>query len=166
MHQRGLIGWVALLTAMAVSTSGCAHTQRPERKVHVIHENAASVGYGPERGTGGSGAEAYCNELQKQCFKQCWNRKPATSSIPKHSEKHHEYCTEKCLNDFMKCVQEQEELERQESQKKALGFPSMDAALHWLEEHSDEAPPGTSVAVAGVLFVVAVVAGALVLSPL
>ncbi len=66
----------------------------------------------------------------------------------------------------MRCVKEQEELERQESQKRELQFPSMDVALDWLRSHTNEAPPGTSVVVAGTVFVVALVAGALVLAPL
>jgi hypothetical protein len=66
----------------------------------------------------------------------------------------------------MGCVKEQEELERQESMKKPLHFKNMDAALDWLREHTTEAPPGTNIVVTGVVFVVAVVAGALVLAPL
>ena len=66
----------------------------------------------------------------------------------------------------MSCVKEQEELERQESRKQELQFSNMDAALDWLRSHTAEAPPGTSVVVAGTLFVVALVAGALVLAPL
>lgn len=70
----------------------------------------------------------------------------------------------------MRCIQAQEELERQDSQKRELHFPTMDAALGWLREHKTEVAVGTIVIVAGVLaalYVVAIAAGgALVLAPL
>ncbi|WP_272134469.1 hypothetical protein [Stigmatella ashevillensis] len=157
---------MALLTTVLAASAGCAHIQQPERKVYVISSNAIDVGSNNESGTGGSGAEAYCNELEKKCFKTCWNRKPKLSSIPKGSGRHNEYCTELCRQEFMNCVKQQEELERQESQKKDLYFRDMDSALDWIRNHTEEAPPGTTVVVTGVVFVVAVMAGALVLSPL
>ena len=158
MKSVSLTNLMVLLTTVAVASLGCAHSQRPERKVYVIFADASAVGSNDARGIGGAGADAYCNELQKQCFTKCWRRKPEHSTIPKHSEKHNDYC--------MACVKEQEELERQESMKKPLQFKNMDAALDWLREHTTEAPPGTNVVVTGVVFVVAVVAGALVLAPL
>lgn len=70
----------------------------------------------------------------------------------------------------MRCIQEQEELERQDSQKRELHFPTMNAALEWLREHKTEVAVGTIVIVAGVIaapYVVAIAAGgALVLAPL
>lgn len=66
----------------------------------------------------------------------------------------------------MRCIKEQEELERQDLQKKSLQFTNMDDALDWLRRHTAEAAPGTRVVVMGVAFVVAIVAGALVLAPL
>lgn len=155
-----------LLTAMAVASTGCTHTQRPERRTHVISNDVSGIDFDNERGTGGAGAEAYCAELQKQCFTKCWRRKPDLPSIEKHSGKHHEHCTTKCLEVFNQCIKEQEELERQDSQKKELHFPTMEAALDWLRNHTAKAPPGTHVVVAGVAFAVAIAAGALVLSPL
>ncbi|HYO57480.1 hypothetical protein [Archangium sp.] len=155
-----------LLTALTVAGTGCTHTQRPERRVHVISHDVSGIDFNDARGTGGAGAEAYCAELQKQCFTKCWRRKPDIPSIEKHSGKHHEHCTTKCLEVFNQCVKEQEELERQDAQKKELHFPTMDAALDWLRNHTAEAPPGTNVVVTGVAFVVALMAGALVLSPL
>jgi hypothetical protein len=166
MKSVALTKWMLLLTAVAVAGTGCAHSQRPERKVYVIFADASGVDTNDARGIGGAGADAYCNELQKQCFTKCWRRKPEHSTIPKHSESHNAHCSEKCLKVFMECVKEQEELERQESMKKPLQFKNMDAALDWLREHTTEAPPGTNVVVTGVVFVVAVVAGALVLAPL
>lgn len=74
---------------------------------------------------------------------------------------HHEYCTKTCREEFMRCIQEQEELERQDFQK---------AALEWLREHKTEVAVGTIVVVAGMIaapYVVAIAAGgALVLAPL
>lgn len=69
----------------------------------------------------------------------------------------------------MTCIKEQEELERQESQKQELQFPTMDAALDWIREHKTEVAIGTVVIVAGVAatpYVIAVMGGALVLAPL
>ncbi|WP_233261228.1 hypothetical protein [Vitiosangium sp. GDMCC 1.1324] len=160
---------MAVLTAVATASLGCAHTQPPERKVYVISEDASGVGSNLESGTGGAGAEAYCNELQKQCFTKCWRRKPEISTIEKHSGDHYKHCSEKCLKVFMQCVKEQEELERQESQKKELHFPTIDAALDWLRAHKAEVALGTVVIVGGVAaapYVIALLGGALVLAPL
>jgi hypothetical protein len=160
----------ALLVALVMASVGCAHTQPPERKVYVISEDASGVGSNVESGTGGAGAEAYCSEMEKQCFTKCWRRKPKNQSIPKGEGKHHEYCTEMCRKVFNECVKELEERERQESQKKELHFPTMDAALGWLREHKTEVAVGTVVVVAGVIaapYVVAIAAGgALILAPL
>jgi len=158
-----------LLTAVTTVSLGCAHTQQPEREVHVISADASGVGSDVEDGTGGAGAEAYCNELEKQCFKTCWRRKPSIPSIPKGSGMHHEHCTETCRKGYMKCINEQEELERQESQRKTLHFPTMNAALDWLREHKTEVAVGTVVIVAGALaapYVIVIAGGALVLAPL
>ncbi|MHA7628070.1 hypothetical protein [Corallococcus sp. M7] len=66
----------------------------------------------------------------------------------------------------MKCVEEQEALERQDA-KRELHFPNMDAALKWLREHKSEVALGAIVIVAGVAFTLAVApAGLLVLSPI
>jgi hypothetical protein len=148
---------------------GCVHTPPTERDVYVISEDASGVGSGVESGTGGAGAEAYCNELEKKCFKICWRRKPKISSIPKGSGMHHVHCTETCRGEYTKCVKEQEELERRESQRRELYFPTMNAALDWLREHKTEVAVGTVVIVAGALaapYVIAVVGGALILAPL
>lgn len=169
MHPVGLTRSVALLTAVAIAGLGCAHTQQLEHKLYVISEDASGVGSNVESGTGGAGAEAYCNELQKQCFTKCWRRKPKVPSIKKGSGVHHEYCTTLCREEFDKCIKEQEEVERQESRRKELHFPTMDAALDWLREHKTEVAIGTIVIVAGVVaapYSIAIVGGALVLAPL
>lgn len=69
-----------------------------------------------------------------------------------------------------RCIEAQAELEKQDSQKKELHFPTMDATLVWIRAHKGEVAVGTIVIVAGVIaapFVVAIAAGgALVLAPL
>lgn len=158
---------VLLALGVAMASLGCAHTQSPERQVYVISEDASGAGAGLESGTGGAGAEAYCNEVQKQCFQKCWRRKPKLPSIIKGSGPHHVYCTTLCLEEYDKCIKEQEELERQEAQRKELRFPSMGVALDWLREHKTEVAVGTIVIVAGAAaapYIVAVVGGTLVLT--
>ncbi len=60
---------MALLTAIAVANLGCAHTQEPERRMYLIAEDASSIDFQEDaRGIGGAGADAYCNELQIQCY--------------------------------------------------------------------------------------------------
>ncbi|WP_284668692.1 hypothetical protein [Myxococcus sp. SDU36] len=155
---------------VAAACFGCAHTQQPERKVYVISKDASGVGSDVGSGTGGAGAEAYCNEMQRQCFKDCWNRNPEFSSIKKGSGMHHEHCTRTCREEFMRCIQAQEKIESQGLKKRELHFPTVDAALEWLREHKAEVAVGTVVVVAGVIaapYVVAIAAGgALILAPL
>ncbi|NTX60378.1 hypothetical protein HUA74_06870 [Myxococcus sp. CA051A] len=162
--------WVAPLAAIATVGFRCAHSQVPERKTYVISEDASGVGSDVGSGTGGSGAEAYCNEIQKQCFMACWTRKPSVSSIKKGSGMHHEHCTKTCREEFTRCIEAQAELEKQDSRKTELHFPTVVAALEWLREHKAEVAVGTIVIVAGVIaapYVVAIAAGgALVLAPL
>lgn len=89
-----------------------------------------------------------------------------SSSIPKHLGKHNEYCSELCLQEFMKCVEEQEEIERQESRKE-LRVSDMEVALDWLRRHKSEVALGSVVVVAGVAFAIVIGAsGALLLAPL
>lgn len=151
MHPTGLIRLMLLLTVVTIALCGCAHTQAPGQKIFVISEDASGVGSSMESGTGGSSADAYCNELQKQCYKVCRRRKPEITSIPKGSEQHVEYCDSKCLKEFMTCVKEQEALERQESRKQEFHFSSMDTALAWLREHKGEVAIGAVVVVGGIV---------------
>ena len=166
MHPAVLTRLVALLVAAAMANLGCAHTQVPERKMYLIAEDASSINFQEDaRGIGGAGAEAYCNELQIQCYDKCWRRKPEAPSVKKHSAMHREICTTKCREEFNECVDKQEQLERQDAPSKKLTFPTMKQAREWLEEHTAEAPPGTRVVVAGVAFVMMIVGGALFLVP-
>jgi hypothetical protein len=151
-----------LLTAAALASFGCSHTQRPERKVHVIAEQAGGTDRSDGPGVGGAGADAYCAELQRKCHTRCKRRAPKYPGIEKGSPYHDELCTTECLAVFMKCLEEQAELERQE-----LEFSNIDAALDWLRRHKTEVALGTVVVVAGVAFVVATGgSGALILAPL
>jgi hypothetical protein len=152
---------IALLTA-ALACFGCSHTQRPERKIYVIAERESGTGRADGPGTGGAGAEAYCAELQLKCHARCKRRAPKYPGIKKGSPDHDRICTSDCLAEFMACLEEQEELERQE-----LEFSNIDAALDWLRRHKTEVALGTVVVVAGVTFIVATGGtGALILAPL
>ncbi|MFY2564106.1 hypothetical protein ACN469_41330 [Corallococcus terminator] len=83
---------MALLMVLAVASLGCTHTQVPERKMYLIAENASSIELKEDaRGIGGSGAEAYCNELQIKCYDNCWEHKPPIWSIARHSAMHREF---------------------------------------------------------------------------
>lgn len=167
MHPPGLTRLLALLLSVALANLGCAHTQAPERKMYLIAKDASSINFKEDaRAIGGSGAEAYCNELQIQCYNKCWASTPPFSSIKKHSAVHREFCTKKCREEFNECVDKLEKIERQDSLSKKLAFPNIGAALDWLEENTPEAPPGTTVVVAGVAFVVVIAGGALFLSPI
>lgn len=152
-----LIKAVALLSAVAMVSVGCAHTQRPEPRIYVIAEDAS--------GMGGSGHD-YCADEQIACFDRCWNSYPPLTSIRKGSGKHHEYCTTKCLEEYMECIKDEEQRE-QERERRKLQFSSIDKALDWLRAHKTEIAVGTLVVVAGVTFVVATGgSGALILAPL
>ena len=78
---------------------------------------------------------------------------------------HREFCTKKCREEFNDCVARQEELERQGMLNKRLDFKDIDAALDWIKQHTPEAPPGTHVVVAGAVFVIVIMGGALFLAP-
>ncbi len=71
----------------------------------------------------------------------------------------------------MACLQEQDEIEREgiHSPLQEFHFPTMDAALHWLDEHMAEVALGGVVVVGSVIAApsfVAIVGGALVLAHL
>jgi hypothetical protein len=144
----------ALVLAVAVASPGCSHTRPPEAGTYAIADNGDGVG--------GSGSD-HCADEQIACFDRCWNSRPPLSSIRKGSEKHHEYCTTKCLDEYMNCVKEQET----SKQFQKLHFPDTDKALSWLREHKTEIAVGTLVVVAGATFIVATGgSGALILVPL
>jgi len=144
----------ALALPFFVAVGGCAHAQRPERRVYVTSEDA--------NGIGGSGGRN-CDAEHIQCFDRCWNAVPPLTSIKRGSGKHHEYCTEECRKEYMDCLKEQQALRSE----KALHFSSIDRALEWLKGHKIEVAIGTIVVVAGVAFIVATGGtGARILAPL
>jgi hypothetical protein len=152
-----LTRWSALLAAVALACAGCSHIQRPEPQIYVISEEASGIG--------GSGSADWCAEEQIRCFDRCWNKAPPLTTIKKGSGKHHEYCTETCLEEYMECIKKEEKQE--EKQKQELHFTSTDKALEWLRSHKTEIAVGTVVIIAGASFVVATGgSGALILVPL
>ncbi|HZI15589.1 MAG TPA: hypothetical protein VE153_34775 [Myxococcus sp.] len=151
------MAWVPLLLSATMVVAGCAHSPGPERRVYVISEDASGVG-----GSGGHD----CDEEHIQCFDRCWNKAPPLTSIKKGSGMHNEYCTTLCREEYMDCIEEQEQEER-ERKNTRLRFSDMDAALGWLRTHKAEVALGTVVVVAGVAFIVSTGgAGALILAPL
>jgi hypothetical protein len=161
MHSTARQIMMMVSAVLVVTSLGCSHVNRAERQaereVYVISDDANGVGSNVNGGTGGAGAEAYCNELEKTCYKQCWRRKPELSSIPKGSGKHNEFCNEKCRKEFNECVEKLEQAERQELQsrfparKQEFHFPDTGTALVWLKEHKTEVALGALVIVGGVL---------------
>jgi hypothetical protein len=162
MHSMARRAVLMIVAALLAATSlGCSHAnqteRQSEREVYIISDDASGVGSNVNGGTGGAGAEAYCNELERTCYTQCWRRKPELSSIPKGSGKHNEFCNEKCRKEFNECVEKLEEAERQEAQsrppvrKQELHFSNMDTALVWLKEHKTEVALGALVIVGGLL---------------
>lgn len=146
-----------LLVLLVVTGTGCSHAQRPESRTYVIFEDASGIG-----GSGGHD----CDTEHIECFDRCWNRAPPIPSIKMGSGPHHEYCTKLCREEYMECIEQQEQLER-EKQARNLRFSSIDAALDWIRNHKTEVAVGTVVIVAGATFVIATGgAGALVLAPL
>jgi hypothetical protein len=148
-----------LLLAVAMAGAGCAHTRMPERRGYVIAEDAGGVG-----GSGGHD----CDDEHIKCFDRCWNRAPPLTSIKKGSGMHNEYCTRICREEYMDCIDEQEQEQGQRERKATkLRFSNTEAALGWLRSHKSEVALGTVVVVAGVAFIVATGGtGALILAPL
>jgi hypothetical protein len=156
-----------LLTAMAVSSIGCVHTQRPENKIHVISEDALGVGttlgVGGTGGVGGAGVRD-CQAEHEECFRKCW-RKSRPPYPHKHDEWYYKRCTTDCLNAFNRCVDELEAEERERAKK--LEFSRVDEAIEWIRNHKAEVVLGTIVIVAGAAFVLTTGgSGALILAPL
>lgn len=77
---------------------------------------------------------------------------------------HHNLCTTEARQEFKKCVDELEEVERQEarsrnpSRRQEFRFSDMDTALVWLREHKTEVALGALVIVGGALAAPAVAA--------
>ncbi len=149
-----------LLTVVTMAGVGCAHTHRPESRIHVISNDTEGVG--TSLASGGSGHD--CQKEHEECVERCWKK----SNWPyphnkKQSGWYHERCEHDCNEEFKKCEEEQEELERE----KQLKFSRMDEAIDWIKRHKTELALGTVVIVAGVAFVLTTGgSGALILAPL
>lgn len=99
-----------------------------------------------------------CAAEQIACFRRCWNSTPPWPR-KRGSAQHHNFCTEKCREEYMQCVKEME--------AQPLLFPDMKTAQEWLERHKKEVLVGSIVLVAGAVFVIGTAgAGVLVLVPL
>jgi hypothetical protein len=148
--------WIALM--MALASVGCAHSQRPERRVYVISEDASGVG--TALGTGGSGFRN-CDTEQNQCYEECWNADPLPYPHTERDGWYRQYCTSECLKLFMECEKENEKKARE------LKFSRVDDAIGWIKSHKAEVALGTIVIIAGVAFVITTGgSGALILAPL
>ena len=161
MHSTGhRMSSMFLLAVLIATALGCAHAppeQQSERKTYLISEDASGVGSNVKDGTGGAGAEAYCNQKQIDYYDKCINRKPSSYSVQKGSAQHHNLCTTEARQEFEKCVKELEEVERQEAQslnpsrKQEFHFPDMNTAIAWLKGHKTEVALGALVVVGGAL---------------
>jgi hypothetical protein len=149
---------IAVVTAIAVASMGCAHTQRPEPRIYVISEDAQGVGALP--GTGGSGFRN-CDAEEKACFNECWNSDPLPYPHTKRDGWFGEYCTRECRKLYMECEK------ANEKKAKELNFSRVDDAIEWIRNHKAEVALGTVVIIAGVAFVITTGGtGALILAPL
>jgi len=154
--------WVALMVAVAMACVGCAHSQRPESRIHVVSENTDGVG--SALGSGGSGGYD-CDDEFKLCMKRCWDKRYPWPHNKPQSGWYHERCEQDCNKAFNQCEDEnqKEEAERQ----KKLKFSRMDEAIDWIRSHKAEVALGTIVIVAGVAFVLSTGgSGTLILAPL
>jgi hypothetical protein len=145
----------SLLTFVLLVGLGCGHAPpQVKRQVYVISEDARSIG-----GSGGHD----CDEEQVDCFEKCWNARERPYPYVKRDEWYYKYCTKKCREEYLKCL---DDLEEATKEVLRLSFTSMDAALSWLREHKAQLIIGTIVVVAGVAFVITTGgSGALLLVP-
>lgn len=155
--------WTSLLTLLMILQAGCAHAPRPDSRVYIVSESAEAVGSSLARGgTGGND----CQKEHEQCVERCWNKK--NWPYPHNKEQsgwYLERCEHDCSQEFKKCEEEQEEVER--AREKKMDFARMDTAIAWLRAHKTEVALGTIVVVAGVAFVLTTGgSGALILAPL
>jgi hypothetical protein len=105
-----------------------------------------------------SGRTRDCNAEQIECFDKCWKKKPPYP-YQRGKADHYQYCSTRCLNEYMKCLKDQG--------SSALQFPTMQDALDWLKRHQEDILAGTVVVVAGVTMVIIVAeTGGLALVPL
>lgn len=95
-----------------------------------------------------------CSQEQVQCFRDCWNVDPPWPR-EKGKQGHYSYCSEKCLKEYMLCM---------DAQATRFAFSSFAAARRWLYKH-EELALGAVVVIGFGLFVIATDGGALVVAP-
>ncbi|HZH78277.1 MAG TPA: hypothetical protein VEY88_19770 [Archangium sp.] len=152
---------LVLVLTVVVASIGCAHTQRPEDRIHVVSEDASGVG--TALGTGGAGGHD-CQEEHEQCFRRCWQQ-----SRPKYPHKHDEWyykrCTADCSKAYNECLDELDKEAKEHASK--LEFSRVNEAIEWIRNHKAEVALGTIVIIAGAAFVITTGgSGALILAPL
>jgi len=157
---------IALVGAMAMTWTGCVHTRAPARgdATYVIAEDTRGVG--SALGVGGSGHD--CDAELHTCFTRCWESSRRPYPHVEHNEWYYEYCTRECREQYIGCVQEQEQEDAERVKRRPEHeFSSIDQARAWLRLHRAEVALGTVVIVAGAAFILATSgAGALILAPL
>ena len=154
---------IILLTAMAMASYGCAHSQRPDSRIYVVSEEAAGVG--AALAIGGAGDDICQKELEK-CMHVCWEKHQwPYPHNRQQSGWYYKRCTTDCNQAFKVCEEEHEQSESARGKK--IEFSRMKEALAWLRAHKTEVALGTVVVVAGVAFVLTTGgSGALILAPL
>jgi len=95
-----------------------------------------------------------CNQEQIQCFRDCWNVDPPWPR-ERGRQGHYSYCSEKCLKEYIICMDEQ---------ATRHAFTSFAVARAWLYRHRELAV-GAVIVIGFSIFVVATDGAALVLSP-
>lgn len=154
--------WVAMMTAVAMVSVGCAHSQRPETRVYVISEDAGGVG--AALAAGGAGGHD-CQKEHEECVERCWEQRYPWPYTEEQSGWYHENCIKKCREQFVECEKEQEQALREREKK--MNFSRMEQAIDWVRNHKGEITLGTVIIVGGAAFVLAVnPLGWLVLVPL
>lgn len=149
------------MVVIAMTVFGCAHSQRPEKRVYVVSADAHGVG--AALGMGGAGGRD-CQSEHEECFKKCW-RKSHPPYPHKHDEWYYKRCTTDCREAYNRCVDEQEEEARKSS--RPLEFSHVGEAVEWIRNHKAEVALGSVVLIAGVAFVITTAgSGALILAPL
>jgi hypothetical protein len=153
---------IILVTAMALASAGCAHTQRPEHPIHVVSEDAEDVG--TALGSGGAGGHD-CQKEHEECVELCWKKRYPWPHNPQQAGWYYKRCVSDCKDQYNECVDEQEEAARE--REKTLKFSRMEQAIEWIREHKAEVVLGTIVIIGGVAFVLTTGgSGALILAPL
>jgi hypothetical protein len=158
MSQRPGLKWFALMMAIAVASTGCAHVQQPERRTYFISEDTQGVG--SALGAGGSGFRN-CEAEQNECYDDCWNQEPLPYPQTDRDGWLRKHCTSECLKVFMECEKANEQKARE------LKFSRVDEAIEWIKNHKAQVALGMVVVIAGVAFVITTGgSGALILAPL